>query len=239
MSQITRICPVCKIIKPIDVASVCCLECAHIINAINPSHKRRVVVDVTNKTCSKCHVTKPRSEFYVNNRNADGLLHRCRACQKEASQTNAAKRIIHNKISPTPDLPESTKVCKTCKKLHPLSMFPKNNYSLDGYSYSCRACRATKGVKKENAKPHYDEDGNKYCPCCMAYKNVATFTKFANGSTSKYCTECNNLKSRTKCGKKTCDENERQKMYQQSVDTLFQQIKPANSPNVTIQRVLH
>jgi hypothetical protein len=47
------------------------------------------------KTCFKCGVVKPRSEFYGHPRMADGLLGKCKECAKADVLANRANRAEH------------------------------------------------------------------------------------------------------------------------------------------------
>lgn len=51
------------------------------------------LVTVTEKTCRRCHKTKPASEFYPTNKSSNGLMSYCKVCcRAAANKTKAAHR---------------------------------------------------------------------------------------------------------------------------------------------------
>lgn len=47
---------------------------------------------------------------------------------------------------------EQTKICSTCRRDLPLSMYHKNKNTYDGYQYSCRMCLAEQRLKYSEKK---------------------------------------------------------------------------------------
>ncbi len=47
---------------------------------------------LTEKTCTKCQLTKPLSEFYVYPKAKDGRSWRCKSCQREQLDESQARR---------------------------------------------------------------------------------------------------------------------------------------------------
>ena len=47
---------------------------------------------------------------------------------------------------------EQTKICSTCRRDLPLSMYHKNKNTYDGYQYSCRMCLAEQRLKYKEKK---------------------------------------------------------------------------------------
>lgn len=43
------------------------------------------------KTCKKCDAEKPESEFYRQPTSADGLMHKCKECARQAARENRAR----------------------------------------------------------------------------------------------------------------------------------------------------
>lgn len=47
------------------------------------------------KTCTKCGITKPTSEFHKNPHTKDGMAYRCKECVKQYQRDNAAALAIY------------------------------------------------------------------------------------------------------------------------------------------------
>lgn len=45
------------------------------------------------KTCSRCHESKPLSEFYTCTKNQDGLQYACKACSREGAKVSRLKHL--------------------------------------------------------------------------------------------------------------------------------------------------
>lgn len=52
---------------------------------------------MSTKRCTRCHKDLPTSEYYVNNRNKDGLCRRCKGCYAEYYQANKKKRLAYGR----------------------------------------------------------------------------------------------------------------------------------------------
>lgn len=81
------------------------------------------------KTCYKCKVGKPDSEFYRDKTKKDGLSTKCKSCAKSYKNVGAVTNRTHKK-------------CNKCSTVKPLSAFNKNNGRGDGYQTRCRECQA-------------------------------------------------------------------------------------------------
>lgn len=104
------------------------------------------------KTCSRCNITKPLSDFYKYPKSKDGHEGYCKECRKKIS-----RHVKHPEIPLPPKHIHTTKKCSTCKITKPLSDFSpkKRKDTKDGTSSVCKACT------RENRKERYWSDPEK------------------------------------------------------------------------------
>lgn len=85
------------------------------------------------KTCRECGVQKDAAEFYANRAYSDGLVHRCKACQKA---------VYGGGQKPAYKVEVLEKVCLRCKVVKPAAEFCRYASRFDGLYYYCRQCEA-------------------------------------------------------------------------------------------------
>jgi hypothetical protein len=133
------------------------------------------------KTCTKCKVSKPHSEFYKRAASQDGLSYVCKACYKiKYYETEDNTKLTHN----IDELVISkTKLCSNCKETKPRSEFGKNRKSPDGINYACKACHKVRN-KAKSAKTKLALEANpnlipatKVCRSCKEEKASSEFSK--------------------------------------------------------------
>lgn len=83
------------------------------------------------KQCRKCGKVKPRSEFYAERRNDDGLSGRCSEC--------ARAYIRERRFPPRED---GAKACNDCGERKHVSEFPPDVHMRDGLRSRCRSCES-------------------------------------------------------------------------------------------------
>ena len=113
------------------------------------------------KTCSKCNLTKPPSEFYKDNGKKDGIKKMCKECynsqQKIYKSSDKAKLVMANNtqrnrkkhllvgVSLT-----STKQCSRCMTTKPSSEFHRCMVKKDGLQSRCKMCYKHKTYTEAN-----------------------------------------------------------------------------------------
>lgn len=98
------------------------------------------------KTCSKCKVEKPFSEFYKNNRYKDGHAYSCKNCCKNYGNKRYRKIVeaTGKTVSPKAIKKTGMKHCYKCKTYKPMSNFHKNKSKHDGLHSQCKDCKAAR-----------------------------------------------------------------------------------------------
>lgn len=103
----------------------------------------------------------------------------------------------------TPD----SKTCRDCQASKPLSEFPRNAGLSDGRGIYCKACFAVRyrahrekkaaGQGRTIRERRVAPEGQKWCPGCSDFKNVADFPRNRSNSDglAAYCKPCHNAKS--------------------------------------------
>jgi hypothetical protein len=90
------------------------------------------------KTCSKCKVSKPFSEYYKDKSRNAGLTLLCKECFKERA------RKYSERYRQTPSY-KTTKTCYKCKVSKTISDFCLDKHRKDGRSSCCKECAREKG----------------------------------------------------------------------------------------------
>jgi hypothetical protein len=85
------------------------------------------------KTCTRCKITKPLTDFCKNKNSVDGHEHSCKECRKAYRQ----KR----KETLVPTLPD-VKECSCCGAVKPASEFRSHNLHSTGLASACKECEA-------------------------------------------------------------------------------------------------
>ena len=102
------------------------------------------------KTCTKCFIEKPITEYSLDKKNKDGFFSYCKVCQKAymkaymASRSQAKATVVHQ-----------SKVCLDCGLEKPISQFGKKATSSDKHNPYCRMCwneRCKIAMRKRYAK---------------------------------------------------------------------------------------
>lgn len=114
-----------------------------------------------NKTCIKCNITKPITEFHKNKTNKDTYHKYCKFCRSRAKPA----------VSVTPGM----KICTLCKLERPKDCFQKAATIKSGLSSWCKECKSFTG--KEKRKP-------------ITEARVKAKKEFKATETHKKCTKC-------------------------------------------------
>ena len=102
----------------------------------------------TQKTCTKCLVEKPLSEFHRDRSRKDGYRSHCRGCVAEYRLVNRARDLaqkverhtqLRNRADHEIEYP-AEKWCFDCSETKPASEFYKNRNHLDGLHSRCKIC---------------------------------------------------------------------------------------------------
>lgn len=103
------------------------------------------------KTCTRCHKTKPLESFRPAKRYAGGRTTWCRDCEHDYRVTRRA-----NAIAPA-QMPEM-KECKKCHQVKPGSAFQQDKVSVDGLRSWCIDCTTEYQRKWASDKRKIDAD---------------------------------------------------------------------------------
>ena len=113
------------------------------------------------KTCTRCHESKPLTEFNKNSRpTTDGYNYWCRPCVKSYNADRKAA-----KAAPVSDTTLLT--CSTCQRAQPATAFHRNKAMLTGRMNQCKACctdyyESNAQEKKQKQREYYRKDPAKH-----------------------------------------------------------------------------
>ena len=97
------------------------------------------------KTCTKCRVEKPLSDFYRCRSFKDGLQLWCKSCNKNALETLRRARGIRPADTMKAERRAAAKSpmrgCTRCHLVKPREAFHRNRSTPSGYGNICRECR--------------------------------------------------------------------------------------------------
>ena len=105
------------------------------------------------KTCSKCNIDKPLSQFYKRKASGDGLSLDCKTCRKQYNHKYIKKIKLHIESHGVSGL----KTCSMCNLEKKGDGFFKNNGNKSGLSHQCKACQK----EYMNAYRKYNHDSLK------------------------------------------------------------------------------
>lgn len=123
------------------------------------ARKSKNIPCLTVKFCSKCHQSKPVSEFHVAQGKPDGYSAICRACSHESSAAyrNTSKKYTKRRSRRFESIAsEKSRKCPACARLLPLSAFNFDRASHDGHASYCRECAL------DYTRQHYEENRDAY-----------------------------------------------------------------------------
>jgi len=147
-------------------------------------------VKITTKTCIKCGIEKPVSEFCRNKNSKDGSNYCCKKCVQKKVFPNYLK----SKKKKALLLSQGLKPCSKCNTYKPLNDFHKCKTTTDGLQSSCKQCRRSRwltptGVKKRADKLLLFAQGLKRCAKCNQIKCLSEFS-LSNSSAIGVKTRC-------------------------------------------------
>jgi Recombination endonuclease VII len=91
----------------------------------------------TRKTCSRCHIPKPLSEFQSDTRYRMGVSGWCKECKREC------ERESRDRIKNSPKTAIQSKKCRACGIEKAVTCFSRSASRRDGLSSRCNECRST------------------------------------------------------------------------------------------------
>jgi hypothetical protein len=89
--------------------------------------KHCVALSEYTKECTKCLITKPLSEFYIDNYSSDQHGSQCKQCVYQPKEKPALK--------------QGFKGCNKCYQIKPFNQFYRDNANKDGLSHKCKDCK--------------------------------------------------------------------------------------------------
>lgn len=85
--------------------------------------------------CPSCTESKPESEFHRATWVKRGFSYYCKPCQNAKTKKKRMERSANG-----PTVIRTSKVCAKCLNLKPVSQFPKNKGTSDGFVSYCKPC---------------------------------------------------------------------------------------------------
>lgn len=127
------------------------------------------------KTCTTCLLSKPKSEFHVDNATKDKLSYKCKQCRSQRRIGHKRRRSAREEAASI----RTEKPCTRCGITKSLPHFCGNSKAIDGTTGICRECHKKVQNKYYNTKARVDR---------VEKKNEAKlyFAKKQGGS----CTDC-------------------------------------------------
>jgi len=105
--------------------------------------KLKKINEVTTKFCPTCKQTKPITEFSKDKYKKDGLCWHCRKCHSKYIKKRYEKGKNTTK--------STTKKCRRCDSVKPVSDFYKRKDSKDGLNSWCKSCVRNANKKIQHA----------------------------------------------------------------------------------------
>lgn len=155
------------------------------------------------KTCPDCGVTKPASEFRRNTARPDGLSFYCRECFSSRDKAGYRRRQARKgkTVRERVPVPDGHKRCPTCGEIKPLSEWPRNRQSRDGYGSYCKACKSARDAREYLLRAYglTDVDVQRLieqqmgvCPICLRARAVHVDHDHETGAVrAVLCFTCN------------------------------------------------
>jgi hypothetical protein len=130
------------------------------------------------KTCSRCKLDQPTSEFKRDANSKDGFWGHCNSCRRELDAARRKRNQERNKGGAPADAGK-TKTCSDCKSELSVTQFYRESARPDGFGTICKGCRNNR--TKANRERHRQEwvpqtEGEKKCSRCGSTKAVSEFT---------------------------------------------------------------
>lgn len=155
-----------------------CKDCAKALKAESAERRkagirlasgRPVSVDSGAKTCPRCEISKPLSDYYASSSSASGVQSKCKTCQTELAAYHKAKNgpIIVPKAGVQPigtrqraeravhPVIDGMKVCITCEIDKPVSDYGLTKRGF--YKPRCKQCHAQSMAQKREFRKIYNE----------------------------------------------------------------------------------
>jgi hypothetical protein len=154
------------------------------------------------KQCRQCHRILPINNFRKNRERKDGFDYLCNACYKETMSTYITRweKERKQKESDISLFESFEKICTTCKRTLPLSMFYTKKYSKNGYTAACKDCirkQSNEYLKRVKNQPKIIPK-EKMCYSCKQLLPAAAFNRSLHTPDGLYiyCKTCSNKKQR-------------------------------------------
>lgn len=94
---------------------------------------------ISEKTCTRCGITRPISKFYRDATRKDGYRGVCKPCN--ASYATEKPGFQKNSDIDPALITGVKKICPECNEKKDLAHFTMDRHRTDGRSYYCRACK--------------------------------------------------------------------------------------------------
>lgn len=138
------------------------------------------------KTCAKCHVERPISDFYSDPSKRDSKHTVCRICKTKSK--GAVRR------GPDPGIPPGSVKCSRCAVIKPVDEFHKSqNKGKYGIRQPCKQCRTKTNKSRDVEKRFRCLDGvhEARCTKCNTWRPLDRFTVLKrNGKLCSHCKQC-------------------------------------------------
>lgn len=99
------------------------------------------------KTCTRCEIPLPLSEYWRTKNSRDGLQHWCKGCHRDV------RRVNREKLGSRPPRDDGSKRCSRCKIEKPRTEFAKSHTQPDGRDWYCKPCKVEQSRVQRAADP--------------------------------------------------------------------------------------
>lgn len=142
------------------------------------------------KTCIKCEIEKPLTEFYL--RNDTGNYRKdCKDCLNKAKKLNRERHIKNNNIKLLDIDKSQKKTCSVCNKSKELSQFSIYKGNKSGFYSWCLECSRQKDKNREKIVINYTINDIKTCNKCSEPNKVLGNYNIKQGTKDGYNNICN------------------------------------------------
>jgi len=157
------------------------------------------MINKNGRTCSKCGIWKPWSEFHRNRDGPSGYCSHCRNCrsvahfERKKSEAETRQRLDAKYAECEQLAKQGMKRCSCCKEVRPFDRFCADKRKQDGLQSQCRDCYCDKRrTPKYKERLWLRERGLKRCAHCRKVKPFSEFHRHPDAADKRHshCKAC-------------------------------------------------